>query len=358
MRHVVVLKSEAKHGGGLEKYAHRVAEGFRQTGAKVTLLTGDGLPKRPTVIRLEQFDRFVQKWLEKHPADLVFGMDRNREQTHLRAGNGVHASYLKSRLFTEGKLKVLLCHINPLHRKILEIERAGFENPKLKKIFVNSQMVEREILEHYNVDPKKIQVIHNGVEWQEMEKDFLVSREEALETLGLQKDLIHLLFIGNGYLRKGLDRLLEAIALMKHEPFHLSVVGKDRQIDRYRKMALQLKLTDRVTFFGPVSNVRPFYQMADSLVIPSFYDPFANVTVEGLAMGLFVVSSKYNGGKEVLTEENGSIIEDLLSPDAIRLALKGALKRKTETRALQIRRSVQHLDFSNQMDLLIKSSYE
>lgn len=36
------------------------------------------------------------------------------------------------------------------------------------------------------------------------------------------------------------------------------------------------------------------------LDIPSYYDPFANVTVR-MAIGVFVLSSAYNGGSEILT---------------------------------------------------------
>lgn len=346
MRQVVLLKSCAKSQGGLEKYASRIAEAFRQRGDLVTVLTGEDGIRWPSFVRMERFDAFVRQWLERNEADVVFGMDRNREQTHIRAGNGVHAAYLKSRLFTEGRLKVLLCKLNPLHRKILELEKAGFENPKLKKLFVNSHMVKQEVLEHYDVDPAKIQVIHNGVEWEEMEADWQPGREE--------RDEIELLFIGNGYLRKGLDRLLEGLSLMKQEPFHLSVVGKDKGIDRYRMKAAELGLQNRVSFFGPSREIRSFYQKADALIIPSFYDPFANVTVEALAMGLFVVSSKHNGGAEVLTEENGAVIEDLLSPDAMVAALKKAMQKKTEESARRIRQSVQHLDFSKQLQALME----
>ena len=42
---------------------------------------------------------------------------------------------------------------------------------------------------------------------------------------------------------------------------------------------------------GYPDNVLKFYKIADCLVIPSFYDPFANVTVEALAMGVFVITS-------------------------------------------------------------------
>ena len=143
---------------------------------------------------------------------------------------------------------------------------------------------------------------------------------------------------------------------MKEKPFHLSVIGKDNRIDAYRMQVEKLKLKERVRFFGVSGEIRSFYQMADCLVIPSFYDPFANVTVEALAMGLFVVSSKHNGGHEILNANNGEIIEELRSPDAMIAALQKALEnRKSQKRALLIRESVRHLDFSNQLKKLMRA---
>ncbi len=344
--------------GGLEKYASRIASAFEKRGARVTILTGR--PSfYPAFIRLEQFDRYVSDWLRKTPVDLVFGMERNRFQTHLRAGNGVHAAYLQSRLFTEGPFKQWICKINPLHRKILELEKAAFENPLLQKLFTNSHWVREQVLAHYRVDPAKIQVIHNGVEWQEMADRFAnwpSSRIEAFRQLNLNPHHFHFLFIGNGYLRKGLDRLLEALSMLPFRQFHLSVVGKDKCQKVYEKKAARLGLQNQVRFFGPQKEMNLFYQMADALVIPSFYDPFANVTVEALAMGLFVVSSKSNGGSEILDPGNGAIIDDLLDTDSIVAALQTALQHpKTALSAETIRQSVAHLDFSKQMEVLLNS---
>lgn len=367
---VVLLKARAGNHGGLEKYAARIAKAFAGRGAEVTILTtGRALPDSPfpayakktvpwpAFVRMEQFDGFVRGWLQKHPADLVFGMDRNREQTHIRAGNGVHAAYLESRVVTEGRLKGWLCQVNPLHRKILELERAAFEYPGLQKLFTNSHMVKEQVLRYYETDPAKIQVIHNGVEWQEMERDFEEweeKREMGLGKFHLEKGQFHLLFIGNGYLRKGLQQLLIGLSQWKRKEWRLSVIGKDNQMDLYRAKAAQLGLERRVSFFGPSEEIRLFYQLADALVIPSFYDPFANVTVEALAMGLFVISSQHNGGHEILQKENGAVIEDLGNPDAMVAALETAFeRRKTRESARMIRQSVEYLDFSHQLQTLM-----
>lgn len=374
-KHVVLLKSKAGNSGGLEKYASRIASGFAEKGARVSILTTDlsksglGHPSIsfyplktspwPAFLRMEQFDAQVQKWLQAEKPDLVFGMDRNRFQTHIRAGNGVHIAYLKSRVWTEGRLKHWICLLNPMHRKILSIEKAAFENPRLQKLFANSFMVRSQLLEHYAIDPAKIEVIHNGVEWKEMEKDFLEwenKKKEVAQRFHLDPDRFHFLFIGNGYSRKGLDRLLEGLSRLKRADFLLTVIGKDNRMDEYIAKASKLGLKDQVRFFGPQQEIRLFYQFADVLVIPSFYDPFANVTVEALAMGLFVVSSKYNGGHEILNEKNGLVLENLLDSDSMVEALTQSMRhRKTKQSALEARQSVSHLDFSKQLHQLIEA---
>jgi UDP-glucose:(heptosyl)LPS alpha-1,3-glucosyltransferase len=361
MQHVVLLKSRSGVHGGLEKFSARMADAFRQRGASVTVLSAKP-SSWPGFIRLEQFDRFVQNWLKKNHADIVFGLDRNRYQTHIRAGNGVHAAYLESRARSEGSLKKILSQINPLHRKILALEKCGFEYSGLRKLFTNSQMVQRQILERYSVDPAKIQVIHNGVEWHEMEApfaDWQKGRAAAFQKWGLDPHRFHFLFIGHGYARKGLDPLLIGLSRLKFRDFSLSVVGKDKQLDFYRAKAVRLGLKDHVHFFGPSQEILSFYQLADVLVIPSFYDPFANVTIEALAMGLFVLSSQSNGGHEILTPQNGLVIDNLFDPDAMVHALEESLfHKKTDFSAHANRQSVQYLDFSHQMRLFVDAVYE
>ena len=99
--------------------------------------------------------------------------------------------------------------------------------------------------------------------------------------------------------------------------------------------------------------------MADCLVIPSIYDPFANVTVEALAMGLFTLSSKQNGGHEILDIHNGDVIRDLYDPaDFARTLTQAMTHPKTQESAARIRQSVQHLDFSHQLRLITQTTLD
>lgn len=358
---VVLLKSSLGSQGGLEKVCFRLAKGLIARGHPVTILTSTS-PKKPlpaiegvTIIPLLSmspfsfinalfFDAHVKKWLQKHPHEIVFGFDRNSFQTHIRAGNGCHAAYLKLR--RENFFRFL---VNPLHHTLLRLEKKGFENPKLKRLITNSHLVKEQILSHYKTDPQKITVLHNGVEWDEFEEPFQRWPEERKRLLahwGIPSDHFVLLFAGHGFKRKGLPLLLDAL---KEFPFvSLLVVGKDK-----KKYPPQ----NNVHYFGGQPSLIPFLQAADALAIPSLYDPFANVTVEALAMGLFVCSSKTNGGSEVLTNESGVIIEDLFNKEAFKQALQVTLAHpKTKNSAENIRKSVQSLDYretlTKMMDLL------
>lgn len=370
--HVLLLKSQLFRLGGAEKYTWRIAKSFREKNCRVTLLTSGPIRQIPddpllkvisddksrwlSYRKVRAFDAFCSQRVQELKADIVFGMDRNRFQTHLRASNGVHAAYLEHRKREGPFLKKATFRCNPLHRSLLSIEKESFQHPELKVLFTNSNMVKEEILNHYSTDPQKIQVIHNGVEWVEMAEDFSCW-EEKKQSLCMQWRLppshFHFVFIGHNYARKGLEKILHGLSLLDEREFHLSVIGKEKNTLKFQELAKKMHLSEQVSFFGSRSDASSFYQLADCLVIPSTYDPFANVTVEALAMGVFVVSSRTNGGCEVLNSENGRIIDSLDDPYAIAKALQGALKhKKTPSQAYKIRHSVRHLDFSNQVGLL------
>lgn len=356
MKRVVFLKSRLAFRGGLEKYTIRLAKAFVDKGCSVTILTTGAAPRiegleiisiaedsKFSLSHLYRFDQLCRKWTHSHPSDLVFGMERTTEQTHYRAGSGVHAVFLKQRALIDSPLKRLSFHLNPLHRYLLYSEKKAFENPLLRLLFTNSEMVRNEILQNYSTSPLKLQTIHNGVEWKEWELDFKKSFE-----MPKKSEPYHFLFVGNGFRRKGLPFLLEGLKYLSEE-VRVTVVGKDKNLDWYRHHY------KNVQFKGSQDDIRPFYQQADALVIPSIYDPFANVTVEALAMGLYVVTSRFNGGKEVLTPQSGTVIEDLTSPQSVAHALQTALSfPKNLSHATQIRQSIKDLDFSNQLYKIVE----
>lgn len=366
MREVTILKSRINQIGGLEKYTLKLCERFAHHGCIVTLLTttkNEPLPKiegtnivtvskslKPTFYHLKVFDRACQEWLQQTPSPIVFGMERTSFQTHYRAGSGVHAIYLKRRAMTDSAFKQFCFSINPLHRTLLSLEKRCFEDSHLKTIFTNSHMVKNEIINSYDTDAKKIDVIYNGAPF----KDWAIPFEKSLES---DRKKFEFLFIGNGFRRKGLQFALQGLSYLKEKNFHLSVVGRDKELKHFRELSDRLGLKDKVTFWGEQKQTLSFYKQADALLIPSIYDPCANVTLEGLAMGLFIVTSRYNGGSELLNAQSGVVIDTLTDSQSMVEALKSAFDHpKTRDSAEFIRNSIKELDFSIQLDKIVKKT--
>lgn len=234
----------------------------------------------------------------------------------------------------------------------MNIEKKLFENPSLKKLFTNSYQVKKELLSHYSIPYEKIEVVHNGVDLKmfNFDKD---SKLQAIQELGIPPCRVHFLFVGNNYDRKGLAPLLNALKHLKEKSFHLSVIGKDKNLARYQSLSESLGIKNKVSFWGPQKNLLPFYQSADCLALPTYYDPFANVTVEALAMGLFVITSDFNGGSEVLTKDTGRVL--LNFEDDLVKSLKKVFTMSIDyERRLMARKSIAHLDLNCQLDKIVE----
>ncbi len=417
---IALLKGSLSGHGGLEKYCVKIAEALALRGDEVQILgfgkMSDGLKYRSvngvndhlntpssgkdsgsqsvvspisvhricskyssSLLQLILFNWACSRYMRKKRPDVVFGFFRNRcPQKYYRAGNGCHKAYLERRKGTDSIWKRISFSFNPLHRYILRCEKETYESPDLKYLIVNSHLVRREI-EHYypSVDPKKIHVIHNGVEWKSWESYFQRSFHEYAEicrSLNLDVSTCKILFIGHEWKRKGLGLLMQAISAL-HETnglnhIELLVVGHDRHDALFKRMALDLNICEKVHFYGRQADVWKFYAISDICVIPSTYDPFANVTVEALAMGCFVISSSENGGSEVIAADdksgakNGLVFSNLDSPDELQGCILTALDfiehvprgTPSDTRVeklVAIRKSVEHLDFSRQLERVL-----
>ena len=363
MKSIVVLKSRIAFLGGLERYAILIAQAFSKNHKVTLLTTGDpievpnvqviSLGKHPpfNIYAIHSFDKKTQKWLKDNPHDIVFGLDRNSSQTHYRAGNGSHRTFLSKK--ASSKLGLALKYLNPKEQLLLRKEKTLFCDPNLKTLFTNSYMVKKELIDSYGVLQKKIQVVHNGIDFEKFTFNEL-SQEKAIKGLGLPNSKNKLLFIGNNYKRKGLQPILEALSLIEEKNFHLMVVGKDKNIAKYQKLAASLRLSPNTTFYGHQSDLIPYYQAADCFLLPSLYDPFANVTVEALAMGLFVITSQTNGGAEVLNSKTGIVLINPQSAREVKQALQSFFQKHLSlTDRLKIRKSIQHLDINTQLNKIV-----
>jgi UDP-glucose:(heptosyl)LPS alpha-1,3-glucosyltransferase len=220
-----------------------------------------------------------------------------------RAGDGVHAAWLARRDAFEPFWKKATRWLNRKHGEILELERRVFDPANTRLVIANSRMVRDEILSHFSFPQDRVQVVYNGIQ------PFanLPPRDEARRQFGLDPQTFCVLFLGTGWERKGLATAIKAMEML--DDTTLLVAGRG-PADLYR--------SSKARFLGPVADIASLFAAADVLTLPTWYDPFSNACLEGLAAGLPVITTTANGFSEILTP---SVHGEVIAPgDALALA--------------------------------------
>lgn len=159
---------------------------------------------------------------------------------------------------------------------------------------------EQRLLEQiYGVFRSRIEVVPLGVD-----RDRFRPREqaEARRTLSLDSDAQILLAVGRIEPLKGLDILIEALAEMTERTrLQLLIVGGDdrseHEVARLHQVAQSAGVAGHIRFVGAVlhEDLNTYYNAADVVVVPSFYESFGLVAVEAMASGVPVVASRVGG---------------------------------------------------------------
>jgi glycosyltransferase involved in cell wall biosynthesis len=133
---------------------------------------------------------------------------------------------------------------------------------------------------------------------------------------------LRMLFLGNVIPRKGLHVLLKAL---EHLPrrWTLAVVGSlelDRGYSRrVQRLAESRKLGGSVRFLGPLPDLEVARRLRESqaLVVPSFYEGFGIVYLEGMGFGLPGIGTTAGAAGEIITTGRDGFLVEPGSPAAL-----------------------------------------
>ena len=173
---------------------------------------------------------------------------------------------------------------------------------RAKKIIAVSDFTKKDIEKEFKIPGSKIIVTKEGFDINE--KMGAVDYQTILK----KYDIInpYLLYVGNAYPHKNLEKLCEAFELVKKEYSDLSLVivgGEDYFFTRLKKYVRDKKISG-IIFPGFISDMEldVFYEKAELFVFPSLYEGFGIPPLEALAKKVAVASSDRTSMPEVLGE--------------------------------------------------------
>jgi len=204
-------------------------------------------------------------------------------------------------------------------------KRLALEEEIVKKSDIIISLAESEkndLKNYYQAQEEKIKVVPGGINLKYFRQ---IDRVKARKEINIEEDAFVLLFVGRLEWRKGIGTLINAASLLRKEIDNLKVIvvggkiyGKQKnskdfkEYQRLAERAKEKKVEDIINFTGRVNNGRLsfFYSAADILVIPSYYEPFGLVSLEGMACKTPIVASRVGGLATIIQEGvNGLLFE-------------------------------------------------
>lgn len=125
---------------------------------------------------------------------------------------------------------------------VLAIERSLFAHPAPLCIAASLQ-IKRDLERFHGVPPELVEVIPYGIDVDRLRFDESARVRKRAE-LGVPDDRTVVLFVGDSFLRKGLDTAIEGVAASRSRP-DLWVIGGD-DTSRYAALAARLGIAERV----------------------------------------------------------------------------------------------------------------
>jgi UDP-glucose:(heptosyl)LPS alpha-1,3-glucosyltransferase len=320
--------------GGLERDCFRIASLCAEQGHQVTIFTRTWQGEQPAHMKVEVLGRhgltiparnrhFVNRLAEILPQrglDGVAGFNKLPGLDAYYGADPCYAAALEVKPFWKRWL--------PRYRQYLKFERAVFQQGARTVIL---QIVPRDIpiyKKFYGTEDRFHVLPPNARRHGFSAADQPTARRRVREHNGWSADERLVLFVGSDFQRKGLDRLILALAALEpalRDRAQLAVVGSDEP-GRFARLAARLGIAKRVHFLGGRHDVPEWMLAADVLSHPARSENTGSVLVEALSFGLPELVTEVCGyASHVAAAQAGKVLPEPFDQAALDRALVEAL---------------------------------
>lgn len=304
--------------GGIPRDLMKIARECLARGHRVRVYAGRWLAEPPADIevvevpvkalanhqRYERFAVWVRAHLARHPADLVVGMNKMPGLDVYYAGDSCYEEKARTQ-------RGVLYRLLPRYRHFVRFERAVFDASVATRILTISDVQVPYFRKHYGTPRERFHALPPGIDPDRRAgADREHMRAEFRAEFGIADDESLVLFLGSGFIKKGLDRVLLALHALPVEVARrtrLFVVGHDHA-EPFRRMAKRLGISRRVCFIEGRDDVPRFLFGADGLVLPAYDENAGMVILEAMIAGLPALVTRNCGYAHYLAGADAGLV--------------------------------------------------
>lgn len=173
---------------------------------------------------------------------------------------------------------------------------------KSDKIIAVSKAVKKMLTEKYSIDEKKIELIPNFTDSEEVKG--LTSHSNKKKFNRAVK--INLLCVGRLHKEKDQLTLLRAIKISGRDKFRLTLVGEGNLETALKNYAVENKLD--VEFVKSCRDLSPYYIKSDICVLPSRRDPFPGFMLQSGLYGKPFIGADTDGISELIQHNKNGLL--------------------------------------------------
>ena len=214
--------------------------------------------------------------------------------------------------------------------------------------FQKSGMIRSLVIHMYKTAGKRAHTIffENKGNYEVFLQERLVRNEQAyvLNGAGVNLDyyrylpysengVIHFLFVGRIMKEKGVEELFKAAKRIKEiygNKVIFDIVGFFEEA--YKEIIEQMNQKGIIHFWGYQQDIRPFYEKASCLVLPSYHEGMSNVLLEAGASGRALITSNIHGCMEAVEDGKNGYLCEVKDADSLFAAMDKFIKLNEEER--------------------------
>lgn len=304
-----------RDAGGMNVYVRELSRALCPKGFEIDVFTRCQDPSLPIIaddngIRVIYLKAGPQAPYPKEVLPRYFGefLDEmvsftNSEDYELIHSHHWLSGWVASRLKAIWRIPMIhtfhtLGFLKPSTQYRLKIEERTVRTAE--SIIATSEVEKSHLIQYYNAEPDKIDVIPCGVNLKLFKR---LAPGLSKTYLGLPQQK-YLLFVGRIDPIKSVETLLKAMRIL-HSQAHLLIIGGEdgsRELQSLKKMAGKLGITNKVSFLEakPQTILSYYYSAAEMFILPSIYESFGLVALESMACGTPVIASRVGGIPEIV----------------------------------------------------------